>query len=108
MAWIKGQLGREGALADAERTNTLAPNQPAFMDTWAMLLSAANQHDRALELQKKAVQLQPKALEYKLNLAKIYIKAGQKDAAKPLLDELAAAGSGFGGQAEVEQLRKAL
>lgn len=108
VAWVKGQLGREGALADAERANTLAPNQPAFMDTWAMLLSAANQHDRAVELQKKAVQLQPKALDYQLNLVKIYIKAGQKDAAKVLLDELASAGAGFARQAEVEQLRKAL
>ncbi|WP_404301684.1 XrtA/PEP-CTERM system TPR-repeat protein PrsT [Alicycliphilus denitrificans] len=108
VAWIKGQLGREGALADAERANTLVPNQPAFMDTWAMLLSAANQHERAVELQKKAVQLQPKVLEYQLNLVKIYIRAGQKDAARALLDELAAAGAGFSGQAEVEQLRKAL
>lgn len=108
VAWIKGELGRSGALADAERANTLAPNQPPFMDTWAMLLSAANQHDRAIELQKKAVQLQPKALEYKLNLARIYIKAGQKDAAKPLLDEIATTGSGFSGQAEAERLRKTL
>lgn len=108
VAWIKGQLGREGALADAERANTLAPNQPPFMDTWAMLLSAANQHDRAIDLQKKAVQLQPKGLEYKLNLARIYIKAGQKDAAKPLLDEIAAAGSAFREQEEVERLRKSL
>ena len=108
VAWIKGQLGRDGALADAERANTLAPNQPPFMDTWAMLLSAANQHDRAIELQKKVVQLQPKALAYKLNLAKIYLKAGQKDAARPLLDEIAAAGTAFGGQEEVERLRKSM
>jgi putative PEP-CTERM system TPR-repeat lipoprotein len=108
MAWIKGQLGRDGALADAERANALAPNQPAFMDTWAMLLSAANQHTRAVDLQKRVVQLRPQQLEFKLNLAKIYIKAGQKDAAKAVLDELAAAGTRFPAQAEVEELRKAL
>lgn len=108
LAWIKGQLGRDGALADAERANALAPNQPAFMDTWAMLLSAANQHDRALEMQKKVVKLQPQALGFKLNLAKIEIKAGHKEAARALLDELGAAGTQFPGQAEVEQLRKTL
>ena len=108
LAWVKGQLGHDGALADAERANALAPNQPAFMDTWAMLLSAANQHDRALEMQKKVVQLQPKALGFKLNLAKIEIKAGHKEAARALLDELGAAGTQFPGQAEVEQLRKTL
>lgn len=108
VAWIKGQLGHDGALADAERANALAPSQPALMDTWAMLLSGANQHERAVELQKKVVQLQPQTLEFKLNLAKIHIKAGHKDAARALLDELVAAGSRFPAQAEVEQLRKAL
>ena len=107
-AWLKGQLKLDGALVDAERANTLAPNQPAFMDTWAMLLSAANQHDRAVELQKKAVQLQPQLLPLKLNLAKIQIKAGNKDAARVLLDELSAVGDKFSSQAEVEQLKKTL
>ncbi|MFZ2857304.1 XrtA/PEP-CTERM system TPR-repeat protein PrsT [Acidovorax sp.] len=108
LAWIKGQLGRDGALTDVERANALAPNQPAFMDTWAMLLSAANQHERAVELQKKVVQLQPQVLEFKLNLAKIQIKAGNKDAARALLDELGAAGDKFSSQAEVDRLKKTL
>ena len=108
VAWIKGQLGHDGALTDAERANALAPNQPALMDTWAMLLSGASQHERAIELQKKVVQLQPQTLEFKLNLAKIQIKAGNKDAARALLDELSAAGDRFAAQAEVQQLRKAL
>ena len=107
-AWLKGQLKMNGALADAERANALAPNQPAFMDTWAVLLSAANQHDRAIELQKKAVQMQPQLLPLKLNLAKIQIKAGNKDAARALLDELSAAGDKFSSQAEVDQLKKTL
>lgn len=107
-AWLKGELGLGGALADAERANALAPNQPAFMDTWAMLLSAANQHDRAVELEKKAVQMQPQLLRLKLNLAKIQIRAGNKDAARVLLDELGAAGEKFPAQAEVEQLKKTL
>ena len=108
LAWLKGQLGRDGALADAERANALAPNQPAFMDTWAMLLSAANQHERALEMQKKVVQLKPQVLEFKLNLAKIQIKAGNKDAARALLDELSAVGDRFSAQAEVDRLKKTL
>ena len=108
LAWLKGQLGRDGALADAERANALAPNQPAFMDTWAMLLSSANQHERALEMQKKVVQLQPQVLEFKLNLAKIQIKAGNKDAARALLDELSAVGDRFSAQAEVDRLKKTL
>ena len=129
LAWVKGRLGRPGALADAERANTLAPNQPAFMDTWAMLLSDAQQHEKAIALQKKAVQQsepsqpskdaqpasaqqqkqqQQQRLSFKLHLAKIYIKAGQKEAARPLLEELAAPGVQFSEQDEVAQLRQSL
>jgi len=107
-AWLKGQLKKEGALADAERVNALVPNQPAFMDTWAMLLSAARQHDKAVEIQKKAVALQPQLLPLKLNLAKIELQAGNKEAARALLDELSAAGEKFPQQAEVDQLKKNL
>jgi FimV-like protein len=54
------------------------------------------------------VQLQPQVLEFKLNLAKIQIKAGNKDAARALLDELSAAGDRFSAQAEVDRLKKTL
>jgi FimV-like protein len=59
-------------------------------------------------MQKKVVQLQPQVLEFKLNLAKIQIKAGNKDAARALLDELSAAGDRFSAQAEVNRLKKML
>ena len=108
MAWVAGKLGRADAVALAEKANEVSPNQPAFMDTLAMLLSEKNEHARALAMQKKVVELQPNAPLFKLNLAKIHIKAGDKAAAKPLLDELAALGDKFGGQAEVTQLKGAL
>lgn len=108
MAWVAGKLGRGDAVALAEKANEVAPNQPAFMDTLALLLSEKNEHARALALQKKVVELQPNAPLFKLNLAKIHIKAGDKAAAKPLLDELSALGDKFPGQAEVAQLKGAL
>lgn len=108
MAWVAGKLGRADALTLAEKANEVAPNQPAFMDTLALLLSEKNEHARALTLQKKVVELQPNAPLFKLNLAKIHIKAGDKASAKPLLDELTALGDKFSGQAEVTQLKGAL
>lgn len=108
LAWVKARLKQPGAMADAEKANVLTPQEPAFMDTWAMLLSEAGQHEKAIELQKKALQLQPAAALLKLNLAKIYLQAGQKDAARPLLDEIQALGSGFQRQEEVARLRAAL
>ncbi len=108
MAWVAGRLGRADALTLAEKANELAPSQPAFMDTLAMLLSERNEHARALELQKKVVELRPNVPLFKLNLAKIHLKAGDKGAAKPLLEELGALGDKFSGHAEVAQLKQGL
>lgn len=108
LAWLAGQQGRADAIALAEKANAAAPNQPAFMDTLAMLLSAKGEHAKALELQKKVVGLKPDAPVFKLNLAKIHIKAGDKASAKKLLDEMGALGDKFAGQAEVQRLLKEL
>ena len=106
LAWVAGQLSRPDAVALAEKANRLAPNQPAIIDTLAMLLSTSNQHQRAIELQKQALAIQPNAASIKLNLAKIYLKSGDKAAALALLRELSALGDQFSGQAEVQLLLK--
>jgi len=108
LAWVTAKLGKEGAIALAEKANTLAPNQPAFMDTLAVLLSDKGDYAKAVELQNKAVSLQPQNSLFKLNLAKIHIKGGKKDLAKKELDELAKLGDKFGGQAEVAEMLKGL
>lgn len=108
LAWLAGQQGRADAIALAEKANAAAPDQPAFMDTLAMLLSAKGEHAKAVDLQKKVVGLKPDAPLFKLNLAKIHIKAGDKASAKKLLDEVGALGDKFAGQAEVQRLLKEL
>jgi len=108
LAWVTARLNKDGAIALAEKANTLAPNQPAFMDTLAMLLSDKGDYAKALEIQTKAIALQPQNPMFQLNLAKIHIKGGKKDLAKVPLDELAKLGDKFGGQKEVTELRKSL
>lgn len=108
LAWLAGQQGRSDAIELAEKANATAPNQPAFMDTLAMLLSAKGEHARALEVQKKVLTLKPDMPVFKLNMAKIQIAAGDKAAAGKLLDELGAMGDKFSGQAEVKRLRDGL
>lgn len=108
LAWVTAKLNKDGAIAYAEKALAIAPNQPAFIDTLAVLLSDKNQHPKALELQKKAVNLQPEAHLFKLNLAKIQIKAGDKAAAKATLEDLVKVGDKFGPQAEVTALLKGL
>jgi len=108
LAWLLGQAKQPQALEMAERAVAIAPNEPAFQDTQAMLLSERGEHAKALEIQKKVVAQRPAVPIYKLNLAKIMVKAGDKSGAKALLDELAALGDKFGQQAEVTELRKGL
>jgi Flp pilus assembly protein TadD len=59
-----------------------------------------------LELQKKALSLQPANPQFKLNLAKIYLRNGNKDLANKELNELTKLGEKFPAQAEVAALLK--
>ncbi len=104
LAWVSGKLNRDGAIAFAEKANTLAPNQPVFMDTLAELLSDKGDYAKAVELQNKALVQQPQNALFKLNLAKIHIKGGKKDLARKELEELTKLGDKFPAQAEVAAL----
>ncbi|MEO8249682.1 MAG: XrtA/PEP-CTERM system TPR-repeat protein PrsT, partial [Burkholderiales bacterium] len=108
LAWIAVEKKDPGALALAEKANELAPNQAPFMDTLALALSQKGDHVKALEIQKKAVTLAPENPFLKLNLARIYLNAGDKTNAKIELERLAAMGSKFPMQQEVERLIAAL
>ncbi|MBA3058030.1 MAG: PEP-CTERM system TPR-repeat protein PrsT [Gammaproteobacteria bacterium] len=108
LAWVSAKLNREGAIGFAEKANALAPNQPAFMDTLALLLSDKGEYAKALALQNQALALQPQNALFKLNLAKIHLKAGAKEQARKELAELDKLGDKFGGQTEVASLLKNL
>ena len=108
LAWVTNKLTKPGATAYAEKANMLHPGQPAFMDTLATVLADAGQMSKALELEKKAIALAPEHHAFQLNLAKLYLKAGDKALARNELDQLAKLGDKFAGQAEVGQLLKSL
>ena len=108
LAWVTGQLNKEGAISLAETANKLSPNQPAFIDTLAMLLSDKNDYAGAVEWQNKAIKLQPENPLFKLNIARIHIKAGKKDLARKELEDLTKLGAKLPNQIEVESLLKTL
>jgi predicted Zn-dependent protease len=108
LAWVMNRLGNDGAATYAERAVQIEPNQPVYIDTLAMILADARQYPRAIELQKKAVELQPQNSSLRLNLAKIYIKAGDKTRARAELDLLSGLGDKFSLQPEVIALKKSL
>ena len=107
LAWVASLQNKPGALGYAQKANEIAPNQPAFMDTLASVLASSGQVDKALDLQKKAVALLPANNNFRLDLAKLFLKAGDKAGARAELDRLAAV-KDFPGQAEVVSLRKEL
>lgn len=108
LAWVSGETKSPKAMEYAEKANQLAPNQPAFMDTLAMLLAARGESAKAIELLRKALTLAPQAAAIQLNLAKVLVGAGKKDEARKELDALANLGEKFPGQAEVARLQKEL
>lgn len=108
LAWALYKQGKPGAVEHAERALAVQPNQPAFLDTLAAALAAEKKFDRALESQRKAVEIAPSEPGYRLHLARIAIQAGQPATAKAELERLAALGSRFPDQAEVSRLLKSL
>lgn len=105
LAWVSGQLKLPKALEYAEKANQLAPNQPPFMDTLAMLLADKGDSAQAIELLRKALSVSPQAAAIQLNLAKVLLSAGRKDEARKELEALAKLGDKFPGHTEVLRLK---
>ena len=108
LAWVAGQLKDPKAIDYAEKANKLAPDQPAVMDTLAVILVEKGDSARAVELFKKALELAPQASQIRLNYARALIKVGQKGEARIQLDQLAKLGDKFPAQAAVAELQKGL
>jgi len=97
-----------GALALAEKANKLAPDVPAFLDTWASALAFEGQMDKAVEQQRKAADLAGSEPAFRLTLAKLLLQQGDKVKAKAELERLKALGAKFPGHAEVAELLKSV
>ncbi len=108
MAWVASKLGRKDAMGFIDRANQIAPDTPAILDTWSMMLAAEKNFSKALEVQKRAVQLQPDSALFKFNLAQIQIQAGDKAGAKANLQALKQMGNSFNRQAEVDKMLQTL
>lgn len=108
LAWVLTNRNRPGAVAYAQKAVDLLPNRPALMDTLALALAADKQWPKALELQKKAVEIAPGDMGLRLSLAKIALQAGDKTLARSELDRLAALGPKLQYHDEVTRMLKLL
>ena len=96
--------GKPGALALAERANELLPGQPPFLDTLALALASEKKFDKAIEVERSAMERRPGEQSYRLNIARILIQADRKQEARGELEKLAALGAKFPDHAEVTKL----
>jgi putative PEP-CTERM system TPR-repeat lipoprotein len=108
LAWVLARAGKPGALEMGEKALALAPDSDAILDTLAEIHAQAGRYDKAIALQKRALQQSPNMPALRLHLAQYLIKAGQKSDARVELERLVALGSSFPGQEEVRKLLASL
>lgn len=106
IAWLLATQRKPGAVEMAQQATGLLPERAQLMDTLALAHESENQLPKAIEVQKKAVELDPGDPMLKLRLARLHIKHGDKSAARKELESLARLGSAFPGQVEVSALLK--
>jgi putative PEP-CTERM system TPR-repeat lipoprotein len=96
------------ALEYAEKAATLAPANPAVMDTLGFLLVEKGDAKRGLPLLEKAVAAAPNAVNIRYNLALAQAKAGDKETARKTLEEVIARGGNSPKVEEAKALLKTL
>ena len=92
----------------AERAVALVPDNAAVLDTLVHALAADNQLAKAIETAKAVLVLAADEPTYRLNLARLYVRAGEKANAKAELERLVSLGTKFARQSEVGELLKSL
>ncbi|MCB1888655.1 MAG: PEP-CTERM system TPR-repeat protein PrsT [Rhodocyclaceae bacterium] len=106
MAWTASQLKDPAALDYAQRALTIAPDNPAVLDTLGMIRLGRGERDEAVSLLEKAVAGAPQAVAIGLNLARAYVAVGDTGKADVVLDRLVAAHPEIAQlPAEVERIR---
>lgn len=108
LAWLLATQGKPGAVAFAEKALALRPDRAAVLDTLAMAQASENQLPQAVKTQKRAVELNPRDPELRLNLARLLVKQGEKTEARKELEALTRLGERFVRQAEVADMLKTL
>jgi putative PEP-CTERM system TPR-repeat lipoprotein len=108
LATVMVLSGKPGAIDFAQKAVDLRPDDGRVLDTLASALAQAGQFDKALIIQKQAVELAPGIEPLHLRLAQIAIKANDKVLARTELTRLQGLGAKFKAQDEVTRLLKTL
>ena len=87
-AFALARQGKRGGVALAERALAANPSVASFMDTLAFALAVEGQFDKAIEMQRQAIKLEPGSLGFSFNLAKLLLKNGDRAGARIELEKL--------------------
>jgi Flp pilus assembly protein TadD len=104
LAWTMHRVNDKGALAHAERAFTLAPRNPAVMDTLGWILLDNGDLKRSLPLLRQASALAPNASEIGYHFGLVLAKSGDKRGARRELERLLAAPGEFPRRADATAL----
>jgi predicted Zn-dependent protease len=102
------ERGVKGASDVAAKALKAAPESAPVMDTVAKALASEGMLDRAVDMQKQAIATMPDRHVYRLNLARLFIRAGKHQEAAAELSALSKLDAKLGLQPEVDELRKQL
>lgn len=108
LAWLSWRTKDSEAIIFAEKAFGLAPDNPAVLDTYGVILVESGQAKRGLELLGKAVERAPQSDAILLNYARALVQSNHKAEARPYLERLVALGNKFSGSAEAASLLKSL
>ena len=88
LAYVLSVQGRKGGLEWADRALRLDPDQASLVDTRSLALAAEGRADEAVKQQKALVDRHPRSARYRLTLARVALKKGDRDLAKAQLDAI--------------------
>jgi len=108
LAWLYYEQGDDRAEATARRAYDLASDNPAVIDTYGWILTEKGDLTRGLETLARAAQLAPEAPDIRYHYAAALARAGKRQAALGVLDEVLEANPGFASGADAKQLRDRL
>ncbi len=108
LAWLMAERGAKGAVQYAEKALALAPDAGPVLDTLAKALAVEGDMNRAVQVQRRAIEVMPANVTFRLNLVRLHLKAGDKAKARNELDEVEKLAPKGWGKQELGELHKAL
>jgi Flp pilus assembly protein TadD len=104
LAWVRQELGRDGAVDLARRAHQLAPSSPEIADTLGWLLVQNGDLPSGVELLREAARLGPSLPDIRYHLAWALHASGDVAGAKNLLESILASEQPFSERAAAETL----